>query len=114
MAIRPIIMIMLFTLCLLPYACSGTPEQKVEIPALKASATPAFGDAPLTVQFEASGRIVSGVGSVTYAWNFDDGKKSDDPSPEHTFKFLGTYVVELKATDTAGTDYADWVVVIVN
>jgi cytochrome c len=114
MAIRPYMVPVVILLCLLIYSCSEAPERIAQIPDLKASATPAFGDAPLTVQFEASGRVVSGVGSATYEWDFNDGQKSDELAPEHTFKFVGTYVVEVKATDTTGTEYADWVVVIVN
>lgn len=52
-----------------------------------------------TVKFSSTGSTGSGL---TYAWNFGDGTTSDQASPTKEFKAFGTYLVNLKVTDSAG------------
>ncbi|MDD5048516.1 MAG: DUF3344 domain-containing protein [Methanoregulaceae archaeon] len=64
------------------------------------SATPLFGDAPLTVQFtdESTGYITD------YAWTFGDGETSTDASPSHEYTACGTYTVSLTVTGVGSSD----------
>lgn len=69
--------------------------------AVSASADPASGGAPLTVEFTA---IPSG-GSGTYtgyAWSFGDGSQGSGSSSAHTYTAAGTYSATVRVTDTYG------------
>jgi PKD repeat protein len=61
--------------------------------------SPATGDAPLSVQFENT----STNGEV-FEWNFDDGEKSSEENPSHTFASAGSYTVVLKVSNNDGVD----------
>jgi hypothetical protein len=61
------------------------------------------GPAPLTVRFTA--RTINGAGRVTYAWNFDDGSRSGEQNPVHTFRKRGWYLVTMDARDGSGRTY---------
>ena len=74
------------------------------------SATPASGNAPLTVSFDASGSTGT---ELSYTWDFDlDDDNDGQPDPltvdatgvtaSHTFDTAGSYTVTLTATDVAG------------
>lgn len=61
------------------------------------------GPAPLTVRF--TSRAINPSGRITYTWNFDDGSRSSDQNPVHTFDKRGWYLVTMDARDAAGRTY---------
>jgi PKD repeat protein/murein DD-endopeptidase MepM/ murein hydrolase activator NlpD len=69
-------------------------------PVANFSATPMFGDAPLTVQFtnELEG------GSFSSEWIFGDGSTSIEQNPDHIYITAGTYTVSLIIGDGAEAD----------
>ncbi len=71
-----------------------------ETPAAAFMATPASGNAPLTVQFtdQSTGIIDS------CAWDFGDGETSNQRNPSHAYGSPGTYSVTLTVTGPGGTD----------
>jgi len=76
-------------------------------PAAAFSATPAFGMAPLAVQFtDASTGMVA-----SRSWDFGDGTTGTDASPSHLYGAPGHYTVALTVTNASGastltrTDY---------
>ena len=64
------------------------------------SASVREGEAPLAVRFtdESVGEIVH------YVWDFGDGAKSRERSPEHTYRTPGVYTVTLEAIGPEGMD----------
>ena len=44
----------------------------------------------------------TGPGTLTYLWEFGDGKTSSEREPEHIFEKAGTYQVSLKVTSSEG------------
>jgi len=66
------------------------------------SASPLSGEAPLTVQFDASG---SGGGSGTvvgWDWDFGDGVSASGAVVEHVYNSAGIYTVQLTVSDDLG------------
>ncbi len=63
------------------------------------SASPAMGDAPLTVKFQDRS-----TGGATWHWSFGDGNTSTARNPEHTYQYEGFYTVCLTVTRSGGTD----------
>ena len=61
-----------------------------------------YGNAPLTVHFNAHGLGLSG--DLTYHWNFGDGTESTEAAPSHTYQDEGRYNVRL--TVRSGTNQA--------
>jgi PKD repeat protein len=73
-------------------------------PIPKVTATPANGQAPLTVTFSSAGTTDPDGDSLRYAWDFNgDGKvDSRQPNPTYTFTENGNYRPTLKVTDPTG------------
>jgi len=72
------------------------------------SATPSTGNAPLTVQFDASGLIPRGFKVQSLDWDFDaDGKYDiegpDNLRPRFTFDKIGVFNVHLRVVDQNST-----------
>ena len=44
------------------------------------------------------------VGATSYNWDFGDGTTNTSPDPTHTYGQIGTYLVELIATNGCGSD----------
>ena len=64
------------------------------------TASPASGEAPLTVQF-----TDTSTGSPTaWSWDFGDGTTSPDQNPIHTYTSAGAYTVTLTASNANGPD----------
>jgi glucose/arabinose dehydrogenase len=82
-----------------------------------ASATPASGAAPLTVNFSALGSSDPDPGdTLSYAWELDGDGLYDDSAaaqPSRTFTQSGTYSVGLRVTDPVGATDTDQVTVSV-
>jgi PKD repeat protein len=71
-------------------------------------ADPSSGAAPLQVQFSATG-----IGPLTYRWDFGDGGSAFGQSPRHTYRQPGTYTATVTATDSQGRTGTDTVQVTV-
>ncbi|MEV6599628.1 PQQ-dependent sugar dehydrogenase [Actinoplanes sp. NPDC051346] len=73
-------------------------------PIPKVSATPAGGQAPLTVTFSSAGTVDPDGDTLRYAWDFNaDGiVDSRQPNAVHTFTENGNYRPTLKVTDPTG------------
>jgi PKD repeat protein len=46
----------------------------------------------------------SSIGGDSYAWNFGDGEESTEENPSHSYSQVGTYLVELVAFNSCGSD----------
>ncbi len=68
-------------------------------PVISASANPASGGVPLTVQFSSEGSSDPDGGPLTYLWNFGDGSSSTDTNPAKTYTNGGSYTATLTVTD---------------
>src|SRR5918994_586650 len=78
------------------------------------SANDTSGDAPLTVDFNAT--IAGGTEPYTISWDFGDGdiiEDSDEQSVVHTFDEAGTYTVALSVTDSEDQTVSDSIEVTV-
>lgn len=65
---------------------------------VSASANPASGPAPLTVNF--SGSASGGSPPYSYEWTFGDGDSSTAQNPSHTYSTIDTYTATLTVTDS--------------
>jgi len=61
--------------------------------------TPATGEAPLLVQYDASTSTDPDGDTLTYGWNFGDGTTGSAVSGFHTYATPGTYEIQLVVTD---------------
>ena len=71
-------------------------------PVAKFSANPLAGNAPLSVQFT----DLSDNSPSSWSWNFGDLSTSNAQNPQHTYVTAGTYSVQLKVTNTGGSNTA--------
>ncbi|MEU4237421.1 PQQ-dependent sugar dehydrogenase [Actinoplanes sp. NPDC026619] len=73
-------------------------------PIPKISATPASGQAPLTVTFSSAGTTDPDGDTLSYAWDFDADGRVDSRAPNPTYTFTGNadYRPVLKVTDSTG------------
>ena len=88
----------------------SNPDNKA--PDARPDASPASGNAPLTVKFGSS-KSSDDSGIASYKWDFKDGNKTTGASPVHTFSEPGTYKVVMTATDKDGLTNSRIVVVTV-
>ncbi|CRI62969.1 exported hypothetical protein [Thiocapsa sp. KS1] len=65
-------------------------------------ATPQSGDAPLTVNFDASASSDSDGTLFSYDWDFGDGMTSTEIAPSHLYLTPGAYLATLRVTDNLG------------
>ena len=71
-------------------------------PVAVASATPASGDVPISVEFTSAGSADPGGAVASYAWDFGDGATSTQANPSHSYTAGGPYVATLTVTDNGG------------
>ncbi|GIF64195.1 hypothetical protein Ais01nite_22300 [Asanoa ishikariensis] len=74
-------------------------------PTAAVTATPAAGNAPLTVSFDASGSTDPDAGEVlSYQWDFTDNGSWDaaGATASYTYGSTGTYTARLRVSDLAG------------
>jgi len=64
-----------------------------------ATASPAAGLAPLTVNF--TGGASGGTPPYSYSWDFGDGGSSATPNDTHTYSAIGNYTAKLTVTDAS-------------
>jgi YD repeat-containing protein len=73
------------------------------------------GDAPLLVEFDASGSSDTEGSVVSYLWDFGDGKSASSTSPEmsHEYSIPGTYQCTLTIVDDGGArgTFKKWIAV---
>jgi outer membrane protein OmpA-like peptidoglycan-associated protein len=65
-----------------------------------ASANPTSGEAPLTIQFNASAS--GGCPPYTYSWEIGEGGSSSEQNPSHLIEKEGNYTARLTVTDSKG------------
>lgn len=66
--------------------------------------TPASGDAPLSVFFDASASIDPDGTIASYAWSFGDEASGDGATTTHVYPNSGTFEARLTVTDDRGTE----------
>jgi uncharacterized repeat protein (TIGR01451 family) len=76
------------------------------------TAVPTGGEAPLTVQFDASGTTDADDDPLTFAWSFGDGTTGIGVDPGHTYPAAGTYTVTLTVSDGDASDTATQAVTV--
>jgi PKD repeat protein len=97
------------TLLVLPEGTPNTP------PVAAASATPASGIAPLTVNFSSAGSNDPDGSIASYSWNFGDGSAvSTAASPSHLYGSVGNFTATLTVTDNRGATSTAQVAITVN
>jgi PKD repeat protein len=70
--------------------------------AARFTVSPSTGEAPLTVEFDASGSSDPDGTIVSYEWDFGDGQDATGDTVEHIFEEAGTYRVTLTVSDDQG------------
>jgi large repetitive protein len=73
-----------------------------QAPIANFTVTPATGNAPLLVQYDASTTIDPDNDVLTYGWNFGDATTGSAISGFHTYATPGTYEIQLVVTDSKG------------
>jgi PKD repeat protein len=71
-------------------------------PTASFTANPTSGEAPLTVNFDASASTLPGGAIASYAWDFGDGQAGAGVMVSHTYNAAGVFTVELTVTATSG------------
>ena len=81
-------------------------------PVANFTATPLFGQAPLTVSFadQSTGLVAN------WLWQFGDGLTSTLPSPSHTYRLAGSFDVTLTVSGPGGTNtlFKDKLITVTN
>ena len=79
-------------------------------------AAPVNGDAPLSVDFDASNSYdLDGTGEITaYDWDFGDGNTGSGIYPSHVYTSVGNFTAILTVTDGEGGTGADTVAITVS
>ena len=97
------IFIGLLILGLLAACGGGTNTTENKAPTAAFSLDPASGNAPLTVNLDASNSQDSDGSIATYSWDFgDDSAKAEGVTTEHTFTDSGSFEITLSVTDDDG------------
>ena len=114
---RSIVLSLVVAFCFLSSASASNVEESLtpdsDTLLAKIIASPMFGSAPLTVDFDAGEFLYHYGKDLSFSWDFNDGAISDGVNTSHTFNSKGTYTVGLTVTTPFGQECA-WVVVIVN
>ncbi|NVM20904.1 MAG: PKD domain-containing protein, partial [Desulfobacterales bacterium] len=86
-----------------PFELAGfvSSEQNLD-PTASFVADPTFGEAPLTVNFDASASDDPDGNIYSYEWNFGDDETGSRQTPTHVYTEASTYTVTLTVTDNDG------------
>ncbi|HWR24610.1 MAG TPA: PKD domain-containing protein [Methanosarcina sp.] len=74
-------------------------QSSIILPEAKFSASNVYGQFPLTVKF-----VDASENANTWEWDFGDGNKSSEKSPEYTYTASGNYTVSLLVSNENGED----------
>lgn len=66
------------------------------------TASPTSGDAPISVNFDASGSVDSDGSVVSYSWDFGDGTSATGAHVSHDYQASGSFPVIVTVTDDEG------------
>jgi len=77
-----------------------------EAPLASFTRTPSFGDAPLSVFFDASASIDPDGDALVYRWAFGDGGEAAGETATHTYTAAGVYEAVLTVIDQEGAEDA--------
>ncbi len=80
-------------------------------PHAEINASPWYGNAPLTVSFDAGSSFDFTGSIVSYSWNFGDGNTASGMTVHHTFTQAGNYTVTLTVTNSANLSTSDSVLI---
>ena len=72
------------------------------------------GNAPLTIQFDASGSSDPDGDNLSYSWNFGDGSTATGVGISHLFTQPGTYQVSLTVSDGSLNDTSNKTITVVD
>ena len=86
-----------------------TPNQA---PQAIADADRTSGKAPLTVNFTGAGSTDPDGDTLSYHWDFGDGRSSTEANPSHTYRKSGTYMAVLTVTDGDLTGTAEMDIIV--
>ena len=84
-----------------------------DAPIVQAFADPASGEAPLQVQFSATGMDPQG-GALIYRWEFSEGGSTFQPEPAAHVPHPGTYTATVTVTDPQGKTASETVEIVVS
>jgi len=73
-------------------------------PVAEFARTPASGEAPLAVFFDAADSMDSDGSIISYAWAFGDGSTGTDVTTTHVYTTAGTFEATLTVTDNRGDE----------
>ncbi len=90
---------------------TGCPALLNQPPIANSTGSPLQGEAPLTVDFDASGSSDADGTIASFSWDFGDGDTGSGQTPSHTFESEGTFQVTLTVTDNQGSKATDSLVV---
>ena len=76
------------------------------------SSSPSSGIAPLSTSFTST--VSGGIAPYTYSWTFGDSSTSSQANPSHTYQSAGTYLAQLKVTDSTGAAASSSFTVVAN
>jgi PKD repeat protein len=82
-------------------------------PIAEFAASPVFGEAPLTVNFDASASSDPDGTIASYAWDFGDGETGTGMLTSHTYSNPDTYTVTLAVTDDSAASHSTSVTISV-
>ncbi|MDH7444458.1 cellulase family glycosylhydrolase [Aquimarina sp. 2201CG14-23] len=71
------------------------------------------GEAPVTINFDASGSTISDGSALTYNWDFGDGTTSTGITASHEYTSKGNYTVTLIASNGDGISDTDTVTIVI-
>ena len=87
-------------------------------PIIEMTPDTAYGESPLTVEFDATGCYDPEGEELSYEWDFGDGESSTEPSPTHTFSAGNgdpqALDVQLTVSDPEGNSSTAWALVSLN
>lgn len=92
---------------------TGCPALLNQPPIASMTGDPLQGEAPLTVDFDATASSDPDGTIASFAWDFGDGDTGSGQTPSHSFESEGSFNVILTVTDNQGAKSTDSLVVTV-
>ncbi len=92
----------------------AVPEPPPAPPVAVISSSTAMGEAPLAVQFDGSNSSDPDSQTLSYSWDFGDGRKSEGIQVSHTYTEPGTHQATLSVTDETGLSSQAAMSIVIN